>query len=259
MKVRLVGSSIGATEVRQHLTTFLINDCLAIDAGSVGLMELASQRAIRHLFLSHAHIDHLATLPIFLDNVFQPGRTAPQVYASREVWSTLTSDLFNERLWADLTRVATEESAFYNAVPIASEVPLEIEGLRITPVAVDHGVPTLGFLIEEQTTAILIVSDTGPTSRIWELANAPTFRSKLRAVYLECSFPNSLEWLAKKTNHLCPRLFEAELAKLHPTPAAQTVAVHLKAAMHDLLVKELRELSLPNFCFGVETSQWEFR
>lgn len=259
VKIQLVGSSIGTTATRQHLTTYVINDSVAIDAGCLGLMvPVTAQRSVRHVLLSHTHIDHLATLPLFLDNVFQPGGDCPQVHASGDVWSCLTTDVFNERLWPDLARVATEESSFYTPREMNSESPFAVAGLHITPVSVDHVVPTLGFLIEDDCSAIIIASDTGPTERIWELASQTPFRHKLRAVFLECSFPDSHEWLARKTAHLCPRLFAAEIAKLKPTPPFLTVAVHLKAGMHDAIVAELRQLSLPRFCLGEDGRVWDF-
>ena len=48
---------------------------------------------------------------------------------------------------------------------------VELEGLRITPIEVNHAVPTLGFLIEDDHSAIVIPSDTGPTAEIWSRAN----------------------------------------------------------------------------------------
>ena len=260
VKIQLVGSSVGTAATRQNLTTYVINDCVAIDAGCLGLMvPVSAQRSIRHVLLSHTHIDHLATLPLFLDNVFQSGEDCPQIHASEDVWSCLTSDVFNERLWPDLSRVATAESSFYAPREIRSESTFEIAGLQITPVSVDHVVPTLGFLIEDDCSAVVIASDTGPTERIWELASRMPFRNKLRAVFLECSFPDSHEWLARKTAHLCPRQFAAEIAKLKPGSSFLTVAVHLKAAMHDSVAAELHQLSLPEFCLGEESRVWDFR
>lgn len=259
MKIRHVGSAIGGQEIRQHLTTFLINDAVAIDAGSLGLLApISDQRRVRHVLLSHSHIDHLATLPLFLDNVFQPGGDCPTIFAGRDVWQALRQDVFNERLWPDLSRIAAEESPFFTEVELDSEVPIMIQGLTITPVAVNHAVPTLGFLIEDAASAVVIASDTGPTARIWELARQRPFREKLRAVFLECSFPNRLQWLAEKSRHLCPQQFAAEIAKLATDGLFLTVAVHLKAPLFDEVQTELAALRLPNFTIGGHDQTWMF-
>lgn len=259
MKVRLVGSSIGPSEARQNLTTILINDQIAIDAGSLGLLApVAVQQAVLHVLVSHSHIDHLATLPLFLDNVFEPDRACPVVYGNREVWQALHSDVFNERLWPDLARIAPGDSQFCQEVELHAEVPIAINGLTITPVPVDHTVPTLGFLIEDASTAVVVASDTCPTERLWELARRKPFRAKLRAVFLECSFPNRLAWLAEKSKHLCAQQFAAEIGKLGHDGSFRTVAVHLKTPLFDEVRSELLSLGLPNFEIGGRDQTWNW-
>lgn len=259
MKIELVGSSIGAGATFQNMTSYIINDCVAIDAGSLGLVApLSRQFAIEHVLLSHSHMDHVATLPIFLDNVFRPDRECPKVYASHNVWDCLSRDMFNDRLWADLSGIAIEEGQFYTPIELQSESTLKIAGLSITPVSVNHCVPTLGFLVEDDSVAIVIASDTGPTERIWELARQQLFYSKLRAVFLECSFSNSFEWLAKKTTHLCPRLFAVELAKFPLNLSILPIAVHLKGWLYETIEAELAQLSLPGLCFGDAAKIWDF-
>jgi ribonuclease BN (tRNA processing enzyme)/GNAT superfamily N-acetyltransferase len=240
------------------LTTFLINDNVAIDAGSVGLMSpVVNQRRVKHLFLSHSHIDHLASLPLFLDNVFAADENCPTIYASQGVWDVLTNDVLNDRLWPNLSRIAGDEFRFYAEAELFSEVPIQVGGLTVTPVSIDHLVPTFGFLIEDEHSSLVIVTDTGPTQRIWELAGQSPFRQKLRAVFLECSFPNSHEWLANKSKHLCPRLFAEELKKITAGGSFLTVAIHLKAAMYEQTVAELNALKLSNIVIGGQDQSWE--
>lgn len=254
MKIRLLGSSVGVPDGRQNLTSFLINDRVAIDAGALGcLSPLALQKQIEHVFLSHSHIDHIATLPLFLDNVYVPGPSCPTVYGSAIVLESLQRDIFNERVWPDLTRLSAEESMFLRSVTLRDEHPVSAGNLRITPVPVDHVVPTHGFLIEDDCSAILVVSDSGPTERIWEVANACP---NLRAVFMECSFPNALEWLALKTKHLSPNLFQQELLKLKRP--ARVIAVHIKTGHHAAVTAELQQIKFPNFEIGGGDCQWEF-
>lgn len=253
MKIRQIGSTVGLPDGHQNLTTFLINEGVAIDAGGLGyLSPLEEQKKVRHVFLSHSHLDHIGSLPIFLDNVFQPGVEPPRIHCTKEVFDVLKSDVMNDRVWPDLTRIAGEESAFFEYVPLTLEEPLVVDGLKITPIEVDHVVPTTGFLIEEGNgKGILIVSDTGPTERIWKAANQC---AGLSYVFLECSFPDSMEWLALKTKHLSPRLFQMELEKLKV--AAAIVAVHLKTGFHEILVRELEGLGLPRLEIGGPDRTW---
>ena len=48
--------------------------------------------------------------------------------------------------------------------------PVEVCGLRLTPIPVDHVVPTLGFLVEAPGVTVAIPSDTGPTEEFWRAA-----------------------------------------------------------------------------------------
>lgn len=256
MKVHIVPSSVGESNHHQILATYIINDSVAIDAGVLGLLSpLEAQRRVRHVFLSHSHLDHLATLPIFIDNVYLPGPNCPSVWCSPQVLETLQRDLFNDRLWPDMIRLSGEESPFLRLETLSAEQPVEVEGLRITPIELKHVVPTLGFLIEELATsaAVLFVSDTGPTERIWEIANQTP---GLKGVLLEASFPNSMRWLADKAAHLTPELFRDELTKLkRPVPVH---VIHVKLAFEAQILGELRALGLPNLCIAEPGTTLEF-
>ncbi|MFN3330796.1 MAG: MBL fold metallo-hydrolase, partial [Pyrinomonadaceae bacterium] len=63
--------SFGCATLHQHLCCFLIDDVVAVDAGSLATSTTPEQkRAIRNVVLTHAHIDHVAGLPLFIDDLF---------------------------------------------------------------------------------------------------------------------------------------------------------------------------------------------
>ena len=242
MKVVLVPSSVSA-DGHQQLTSFLINDVIAVDAGSAGFYRTAQeQAAIKHVLISHTHMDHVASLPILLENAFEGKPECIVLHGSAEVLECIHKDLFNDRIWPDFIKMSENSKApFVKLSPIAPEVPFTLEGLRITPVMVDHVVPTMGFVIEEPQSSVIIVSDTGPTDRIYEIARQTP---NLKAVYLEACFPNSMEWLAKVSKHLTPAMFKVEAQKIDPS--ARVLAVHIKSRYRDQVSRELHELGLPN-------------
>ena len=116
-----------------------------------------------------------------------------------------------------------------------------MEGLRITPVEVNHVVPTFSFVIEGKQTAVAVVTDTAPTKAVWKrLEKTPN----LKAVFLEASFPNSMAFLAELSGHLTSDQFHQQAA--HVGPDVQVIAVHLKARTHDLTASEVMGGKLPN-------------
>ncbi len=226
------------------LTTYLINDFLAVDAGSLGFLDdLTLQEGIQHVFLSHTHLDHLASLPIFLENVIEEvgGREPVTIYGPAPVLECLQKDLFNDRLWPDFIGLSRKGTPFLQLAALQPGTPLTRAGLRITPVLVNHVVPTCGFIVEDDAAAVVIAGDTGPTQEIWDRANA---LPHLKAVFLEATFPQAMSRLAEVARHLTPATFALEVAKLHrPVPV---IAVHLKARFQAQLIAELTALSLAN-------------
>ena len=243
MDVELLPSSVPACE-SQYLVSFLVNGAVAIDAGPLGLLsDLERQRRVRHVFLTHEHIDHLATLPIFLENVFEPGPDCVELLGAGDVLEFVHRDLFNGRVWPDFFALSAGADRFVRATPVEPGRAVRRAGLDITPLPVAHAVETLGYLVDDGRAAVAFPSDTGPTDSFWRhLAAAP----RLDAVFLEVSFPNSLAELANVTGHHCPATFAAEIQKLDRP--VRWIVVHRKPRYAAEIARELAALALP----GVE-------
>lgn len=244
VKVILVPSTLSfhGTESHQYLTSFLLNDTVAIDAGSIGLYGgPREQSRVKHIFLSHTHIDHLASLPVFLENVYEDSADCVTVHGSDAVLDSLQRDIFNNRIWPDFIALSKGESPFLKLERLESGRTVEVEGLRVTPVAVDHAVPTMGFVVADETAAVVFPSDTGPTDAIWEFANR---EPHLKAIFLEVTFPNAMARLAALSKHHTPATFAEDIKKVRRP--VQIIAIHLKPASADHVVSELQALGLPN-------------
>jgi len=229
-------------EAFQYLTSYLVNDVVAIDAGAIGFYQgPIEQAAIRHVFLTHTHMDHVASLPLFLENVAGFYPTPVTLYASEAAQESLRLDVFNGRVWPNFLELTHENGRFVNLATIQHGDSIELAGTRITPITVNHVVPTFGFVLEDETSTVVITSDTGPTEAIWERASQTP---NLKAVFVECTFPNDMANLADRSKHLTPALLQGEMQKL---PAdTPFFAVHLRARCRDQVLRELQELKLPN-------------
>jgi cAMP phosphodiesterase len=248
VRIQLLPSACGNGPALQFALSYLINESIAIDAGSLGFQaSLALQQQVQHLFLTHPHLDHIASLPMWLDNVFQTQSEPPHLYAAASTLSTLKGDLMNDRIWPDLARIAVSEFPFYTPHILLDAATVVVADVSVTAIGVDHVVPTYGYLLDDGTSAAAIVSDTGPTETIWSyIAGNP----RMKAIFVEASFPNRLETLANKTKHLTPQLAGAELQKLaayEPEAKPTIYFVHLKPQFQTEITSELAQLGLPNW------------
>ena len=107
MKVVLLPSAVGGDARNQYLTSYVINDSIAIDAGSLGFHRTPEEQArVRHVLISHSHIDHMASLPLFVENVYQIHADTVTIHGNEAVLDCLRRDVFNDRLWPDMISLA---------------------------------------------------------------------------------------------------------------------------------------------------------
>lgn len=256
MKITLIPSAVsaGGGGRGSFVTSYVIDDVVAIDAGGLGFLgDLAAQCRIGHIFLTHSHLDHVASLPMFLETVFQSSESCVTVYASAPTLACLRRDVFNDRIWPDFFSISENGPPFLKIEILEEGRPVDVAGLRITPIPVDHIVPTFGFLVEAPGVAVAIPSDTGPTASFWATAGAA---ANLKAVFLDASFPNAMEELAFSSKHLTPKLFAAEAEKL--PRQVPFYAVHIKPRYYDTVVAELNALNLKHVHVGTPGETYVF-
>lgn len=254
MKVTIIPSGTGDAGGLQYATSYLVNEAIAIDAGSIGFWNTpADQNRVEHIFLTHSHADHVSSLPVFLENNRRDDGREIVIHGGSETLHALETHIFNDRLWPDYFRLAAEEHPFLRFAPLEAENPVELHGTRITPVRVHHAVPTFGFVVEHAGAAVIFGGDSGPTERIWEYSRS---LGRVDAVFLEVTFPRGMTDLALRTGHLTPSLLEEELAKL---PAdARIIVTHMKPAYADSIAAELARLDLPRISIGAPGQTYSF-
>ncbi len=213
MRIRVLGAHGGASP-RHRQTSFLLDDDVCLDAGAVAeALSLARQARIRAVLLTHAHLDHVASLPFLLDNVLGRREGPVEVAAPAEVIASLRRHLFNDELWPDFSRLPGSHGPAVAFRTLAWETPARVAGLTVTAVPVTHVVPACGYLVSDGTGTVVFSGDTGPTERLWEAARAAT---DVRAVFVECSFPDEKREVARLSRHLTPETVKSELAKMPP-------------------------------------------
>ena len=252
MRVRIVPSTRDGRH--QLLTSYLINKTLAIDAGalSIGLTQ-EEQRALRAIIITHTHLDHTATLPMLLTDLFDELRRPIALYATQSDFDALVKYIFNPRIWITIETLRNEHTALVEHRPMRAGEPFDVEGLTILPVQVTHTVLTHGLLVEDEKSAVLFTSDTGATEKIWEVANAC---AKLKAVFIDLSFPNALTELARVSEHHSPETLLDEMKKLRSDIAVY--GVHLKAPYRDRIIAEVNTLNDPRLTIAEVGRDYDF-
>lgn len=245
MQIRALAISDTVPPRYQGVSSYLVNDNLLIDAGSVGLWgEPDDQAKIRDVLLTHAHLDHVNTLPLFVENVYAPGPGGPTVYGPPATLDAVHRQLFNNEIWPDFVAMTTADNGFMFLEPLPPEAPRTIAGFTVTPVAVEHGVPAYGYIVQDDAAAVVFAGDSAPTTRLWEVAHALDL--PVRAVVMEASFPNDMAWLAEASFHLTPEMFAREMDKLDGAAGIPFYAVHLKPRYRKQVADELRALGRDN-------------
>jgi ribonuclease BN (tRNA processing enzyme) len=253
MRIDVLGGYGGATR-DCRVTCLLINERVALDAGSLAQeLALEQQQRVHSIVLTHSHMDHTNSLPFFIENVYGKGEGAIDIYASAATIYSIRKYLFNNATWPDFTRLPNHLLPAMRFHELEEEVSFEVEGVRFTPIHVSHLVPTHGFLLEQDGKAFLWSSDTGPTLRLWEIANRTP---NLQALCIETSFENALQQVADLSLHLTPRTLERELRKLEKK--VPILLHHLKPPSIPTLRAEVRALGNPDLEFLEQGKRYEF-
>lgn len=237
MRVRVLGCSggIGGTELRT--TSLLVDHDVLIDCGT-GVSDLTLEELVRvdHLFLTHAHIDHIACLPLLIDTVCDMRSQPLIVHASAATVEVLRRHIFNWAVWPDFSEIPSVEKPYLTFSPMAMGTTLDINGRRFSALPADHTVPAVGYQIDSGAASLVFTGDTGPCAELWVAVNAI---DNLRQLIIETAFSNSEATRAALSKHLCPDTLAHELANL--TRSADLYITHLKPGQSELIMREIEQ------------------
>jgi ribonuclease BN (tRNA processing enzyme) len=238
MKLRVLGCHGG--ELPKHRTTcFLVDGKLCVDGGAItSVLKLEEILQIDDIFLTHSHFDHMKDVPLMTDLLVGLRQKPVVVHGAAETMQAMDKDVFNNRVWPDFRKIPNEQQPVlaFQEMPVRS--PVSCHGYRIRAIPVHHPVYSVGYIFEWKNGAIAFSGDTGPTEELWRAINATP---NVKAVFLEVSFPNQMQWLADASGHLTPQTVTAELEKLDRR-GARIYLYHLKPSVIGEVKKEIAAL-----------------
>lgn len=216
MRIKTLGCS-GGIGAGSRTSAMLIDNDVLIDAGTgIGDLALEDLHAIRHVFLTHAHLDHIAGLPMLVDANFDEDFEIPvTVYARAETLEAIRAHLFNDVIWPDFTKIPTEERAMLEYQVCNPGDTVTIDHRAFHAVDVSHSVPSLGYTVQNSGGVFAVSGDTRTNETLWPALNAC---EDLKVLVIEVSFPDELEELATRSGHYTPRTMCQDLERLDHDP-----------------------------------------
>ncbi len=238
MRVKILGCSGGIGQ-GLRTTSILVDRDILIDAGTgVGDLSLDDLSGIRHVFITHSHLDHIVSLPMLVDNIFEQLVDEPlKVYANAQTIAALHEHIFNDVIWPDFTILPTADSPVLEFVEIQPGDIVDIGNRSLRAIDVQHAVPTLGYCVANGEKVFAFSGDTTTNRTLWPVLND---YDRLDVLVIEVSFPDRLAELARESGHYTPSTFAADLELLDHKPAIWVTA--MKPGEEDAIFAEVQEV-----------------
>lgn len=216
MRIRVLGCS-GGIGAGLRTTAMLIDDDVLIDAGTgIGDLELQDVASIRHVFLTHSHLDHIAGLPLLVDRIFDKNFEVPlTVYAREETLRAVQEHIFNGVIWPDFAKLPSTERSMLRYQICSPGGTVRIGERDFHAVDVRHSVPSLGYTVQNASGVFAVSGDTTTNQTLWPVLNAC---DDLRVLVIEVSFPDEMKELAALAGHYTPKTLTDDLHSLRHSP-----------------------------------------
>jgi ribonuclease BN (tRNA processing enzyme) len=237
MELRVLGCSGGIGGTSQYTTSLLLDDDILVDAGTgVQRLTLKELHKIRHIFLTHSHLDHIAGLPLLIDTLFRASDSPVTVHALPETIETLKAHIFNWKVWPDFAALPDKKNPSLRYVPMQHGEEIVMGKRRIFMMEANHTVPAAGYVISSETGSVAFSGDTTVNDSAWAVLNK---LDNLQVLIVECAFANQEQELSDLARHYCPKYLADDIRKLRKKP--RVAITHLKPGYEEHIMRECRQ------------------
>ena len=237
MRVRVLGCS-GAIARDCRTTSFLVDGDVLVDAGTgVGDLTLEEMRGIRHVLLTHSHLDHIAALPLMVDSVASQLQEPIRICALPGTIAALKTHVFNNVIWPDFSRIPSSKAPFVCFQEIQVGQVLELGGKSIEVLPAVHTVPACGYALTSGRGCWIFTGDTERNAAFWHRLN----QLDVAALVIETAFSNRERDLARRSLHLSPSALAEELDCIDKSKRFPIYITHTKPAETELIMTEIQK------------------
>ena len=241
MQIRILGWA-GGIGANLRTTSFLIEDDLLIDAGTgLGDLPLNQMTGIRHIFLTHSHMDHIVGLPLLADSMFGVHDEPIVVHAQEKTIEALKTHIFNWIMWPDFTELPSPDKPSLQFEVMKPGDKVSIRAREIEMIPVNHTVPGVAYCVSTRRATVAFSGDTTTNDTLWEVLNG---YDNIDLLFVEAAFSNNDIEISKISKHYCPRLLGEDIMKMKHRP--DVWLTHFKPGDEELIYRECIE-AMPEF------------
>ncbi|HDP25472.1 MAG TPA: 3',5'-cyclic-nucleotide phosphodiesterase [Deltaproteobacteria bacterium] len=234
MKITILGCS-GSVTPGYNTTSILINGHTLIDAGSAAsVLTEKALSGIRTILLTHSHIDHIKELPFIIDTLYSLGTTGTTIWGSEKTIEALKTHVFNGLIWPDMKELDAEEGFVRLKILPSSEIV--IENITVQAVSVDHIAGSVGYILSDNGNKVFFSGDAGYQQSMFERIGH--LGDDLKALFIEVSFPDRMQHIAKVSRHLTPGSIRQGI-KGRVGTSTRVIAYHIKPKHLEEVISEL--------------------
>lgn len=236
MQIKILGWA-GGIGANLRTTSFQIDDDVLIDAGTgLGDLPLNQMTGIRHIFLTHSHMDHIAGLPLLVDSMFGVHDEPIIVHAQEKTIEALKTHIFNWIIWPDFSELPTKDnsSIYFRVMNPGDKVTIRDRVFEMIPV--NHTVPGVGYCISTPQATVAFSGDTTTNETLWEVLNR---YQNIDMLFVEAAFSNHDIEISKISKHYCPQLLGEDMKKLNHRP--DVWLTHFKPGEEELIFDQCVE------------------
>jgi len=221
------------------MTSLLIDDVLAIDAGSLtSSLSFEEQEKLEAVLLTHCHYDHIRDIAAIAIN-YSHFQKRLGIYALSGTLDVIATYILNGIIYPKFNEMPTPDHPPVLFRPLQAHNVIDVAGYSVLAVPVQHGISTVGYQISSRKKSLFYSGDTGPgLSSCWQYISP-------QLLFTDMTMPDRLKEHALSSAHLTPSLLAEELRGIKAISGdlPRVVLIHISPIFEDEIKEEIEAVA----------------